>query len=583
MNIWSKRTMLAVLSSAVLLSGAAPAVYAADAGTQEAAAAALPAAYKLTGALQAEVKSIAAERTAAGVRVGAVVRLTNMAQTNARVPEYELQIKTKDGVTYTLEPSAVNSRFVRPQSEAELSYLVDIDGLTSIDVTHLEWVDVDYYTYPKTETVKLAVPVGGRVWQGVGAASGSAVQSGWGQPFQIKELDTSLVYTPVAVNEQASSAGMTKVIKLLVKNTGAAKATVPMLTIEGNDGTDSFAGNRAETGEIVLQPNETTYVHLVLPMKPNSEFASVTIGTAESFTSAASGAPQTTQYFVGRVNVQLPAISTPVIMVPSYKLGDAVDLSKVSDNIPKEVRVSLVEMSMFEPQGSGYKTIVAKFNVENQGTKAMPIPGLLAELVSGDGGQYVGARQSNAPSQVLPGLATVVSYVFSVPSTETGENVILKMQEPVVSAAGTVVRSDLVGVKLDVQQPDTERTFSFYPYTVTVNSKTLSTMFSPATLGYTYKLKMDLDIAKAEKVVTDRDFSLMEIEMVDYFGRTLGSTELSFVSNLPNGNLQLVSGSTVAYFTDLRTEQASANLTLRIYEKIQTDSGTVRRLVTTLQ
>lgn len=582
MNDWKKGTVLAALSAAVLFSGVGPA-YAADAAGEAAAAkpAAAPAAYALNSSLQAEVKSIAAERTAAGVRVGVVALLRNTTNQNTRVPDYELHVRTAEGVVYKLEPSAANSRFLRPQSEEELGFMVEIEGVAAIDISNLQWVDVDYYVYPKKETVILNIPVNGNVWQGAEAGGGLAAVN-WGQPFEMNALESSLVYTPVALNEQTTPAGIVKVIKLRVKNTGTVKKTVPALTVEANDGTETFAGRRAEAGDVVLQPNEETFVHLVLPAKPNSTFANATIGTAESFVTMVDGSPQRTEYRVGHAKLNLPAQATPVITIPSYKLGDAVDLSKFSDAIPGDVNVALMEMSMFEPQGAGYRSIVAKFKVENKGTKTLSIPPLQMEIVGENGSRYVGVRQSNAAAEVLPGLATVVSYVFTVPSSETGHNVTLKLQEPVATAEGTLIRSDLVGVKLDAQQPGTDRTFSFYPYTVTLNSKTLTTIYNLAE-GHSYKLKLNLEIEKAEQVVTDRDFSLMEVEIVDPFGRTLGSTELSFISNLPNGNLQLMSGDSVVYFSNIRTEQSQSNLTINIYEKIQTENGNVKRLITTIQ
>src|SRR5690606_12041854 len=130
------------------------------------------------------------------------------------------------------------------------------------------------------------------------------------------------------------------------------------------------------------------------------------------------------------------AASVPVMTVPSYQMGDVVDISRFSDVIPKDAKVSLVELSMHETEGASYQTIVAKVKIENTGTKNLPIPPFMSEIVTSDGFQYAGIAQSNAPAQVLPGLASIVTYAYTVPASEKGENVVLKLQQPVAAGAG---------------------------------------------------------------------------------------------------------------------------------------------------
>ncbi|TLS50557.1 hypothetical protein FE782_19530 [Paenibacillus antri] len=584
MKYWGKPVVLAFLSAAVLVSGAGIGTAgAAETGTNAAAATqkAEPT-YKVNASLRTEAKSVAMQRTATGISVAAVLRLKNVTGSVARVPDYELHVHTSDGVSYRLDASATNARSVRPQAEIEVSFMANVDGVDALDIASLRWVDVNKYVYPKKETVIVELPASGSVWTGIGAKVSGVAEAAWGQPFEIKALKSPLRYTAVAVNEQSSETGLSTVLKLLVQNPSAVKQSVPALTIEGHDGKEAFVGQRAEAGDIVLLPGEDTFIHMVLPKKPNSTFKNVVFSTTETFVSMASGTPQPNAYSVGRVSLALPAKSTAAFTAPRYTLGENVDVSKFSDAIPKEVKVALVEMSMHETTGASYQTVVAKVRVENEGNKALPIPPLLAELQSSEGYQYVGTRQSNAPTQVLPGLATVVAYTFTVPSSETGKDVTLKLQEPVVTASGAAYRSDLAAVKLDVEQPGSDRTFSFYPYTVQVKSKHLAWMYNIAT-GYSYKLKLNLEIQQDEQVVTDRDFSLMEIEIVDGLGRAVGSTELSFVNSLPNGNRRLLSGETVVNFANLNTEQAENQLTIRIYESIQTPTGTVRRLITSIK
>lgn len=563
MNQRKKRAIVTILALAVLLS-ATHAAYAAEQTESKAEEPSM----QLNPSLRAKIKSIAVERTEKGVRLGAVIRLKNVANRTARVPDYELHAAAANGVSYRLEPSVTNSRSIQPLSEAEFSYLAEVNGVDSFDVTALRWVDVNYYVYPKEETVVLEIPV----------EEFAGEEAAWGETFSLAGLNSPLLYTPVAVNEQMTGQGIRTIIKLLVQNPGKQQEIIPQLTVEARDGKETYAGGRVEAGERVLEPGEEEFIHLAVAKKPNVKLERIGIGTMETFIGA-KGEPVT--YRVERAVLQLPSQARTVKASP-YKLGNLIDLSRFSDVVPQDVQVALVELSMHEAQGAGFQTIVAKWKVENIGTKPLPVPIFGLELESKDGYRYVGMRQSQTAEQVLPGLATVVNYTFTVPAAETGEDVVLKLQQPVFDADGTEYRSDLAAIKLNAAQPGTDTVFSFYPFTVELKSKQFSAMFHVAT-GYSYKLKMDLVITQEEKVVADRDFSLMEIEIVDRLGRTLGSTELSFVSHLPNGNRRLITGETVAYFDNLRTEQFETDLTIKIYEKIDTPAGPVKRLVTSLK
>ena len=574
-----KPAALAFMAAAMLATGFEPGIANAAAAN---AATRTETIKKLNASLQTELKSVVQQKNGAGVTIAAVVRLKNVTGSLARVPEYELHARTADGVSYKLDASTGNARSVQPQAEVELGFMTTVEGVDELELVSLQWVEVNKYVYPKKEKVVLEMAATGVVWGGIRSDMSGVPVAAWRQPFEIKALKSPLQYTAVAVNEQTSEAGLSTVVKLLVQNPSANKQTVPAFVIEGYDDKEAFAGRRVEAGNIELLPGEDAFIHLALPKKPNSVFENVVLSTTETFLSVVGGTPQASVYTVGRIALPLPSASASTVAAARYTLGQNVEISRFSESFPKEIQVALVELSMHETPGASYQTLVAKVKVTNKGTKASLIPPFMAELANSEGYQYVGTRQSNAPMQVLPGLATVVSYAFTVPASETGKDLTIKLQEPVAGESGAVYRSDLAAVKLDARQPGTDRTFSFYPYTVQVKSKHVSWMYNIQT-GYMYKLKLDLEIEQDPDVMTDRDFSLMEVEIVDALGRTLGSTELSFVNSLPNGNRRLLSGETIVNFDNLRTEQMENNLSICIYESIQTPAGTVRRLVTTLK
>ncbi len=587
MKTWKKTAVTLTLSSSLLISGAG-AAWAADSQAPGSQLLQLPAlaalqlpSYTLTHQLQVQVKSILNERESSSVRIGAVVRMKNTGRTLTRVPEYEVRIRTSDGIDYTMTADAMNARSIRPQSEVELSYYLSLPTSETIELAELAWVDVDYFVYPKQETVKLAVAAEGYVWTGTQfAAEQPNALVKWGEPFMLPALKSPLVFTPISETKQYAGMSQQAVIKLNVYNPGPFRETVPMFMMDGRDDKEVFKGSRIEVGTATVEPGESKYVHMAVPVKEGVKLKRLTVVTPESHTELSSGgAPKTTQYTVGRLDIALPDAGAVTRSFP-YKLGDNIPLQKFSPLIPEGINTSLVELSIHESQGVGYKTVVAKVKLENGNTQPVPIPPFQAELVSQDGYTYTGARQVRVADRIMPGLAASVVYSFVVPSSETGENLYLKLQD-VVSNGQTMYRSDLAALQVSAKQPGDDREFSFYPFNVKLNHWSMSATYSLAA-GYAYRLRLVMDIDQVDKVIVDNDSSTMLIEIEDAFGRTLGSEEMSFVRPI-GPNRKLLSGETSVSFTQLRTEQHETNLTIRMYEKIETASGPVKRLVTTFK
>lgn len=107
--------------------------------------------YQLTESLQVDVKSVLNEPTTEGTKIGAVVRYYNAGERLVGVPEYEVRVKTNEGLEYIMRPSQANARNIQPKETIELSYLNVVDRYDEFALNELSWSDVDEFVYPKVE------------------------------------------------------------------------------------------------------------------------------------------------------------------------------------------------------------------------------------------------------------------------------------------------------------------------------------------------------------------------------------------------------------------------------------------------
>lgn len=569
---WKKSLTAAVLTVSLALTSAPAVILAAD-GT--AIALEGRGQYSLTASIRADVKSVVSELVGEETRIAAVVQLYNGGSRITRVPDYELRVKTADGTEYTLRPSVSNAKAIQPREKAELSYMLTLDYGAALDLTELSWVEVDEYVYPKTETAILTVPVAGLAWGGPESVlADPAAMKRWGEPFAIPGLTSGIVYTPVTLIREKTPQGPVTVVTLIAENQGTRTETVPDFRIDGKSDSRAYTGQRVQTN-VQLKPGEKKYVHYGILTDNNVTLNSLNVLTPETFADIENNSPVVVNYNVGRLNVALPQQDTiDLASLPAYKLGDRVAFDPMSKLIDKETAISLVDLSLNESDSAGYNTIVAKFLVRNTGERPVPLPAFQTELTNADGFRYTGSRQATTVQQLEPKLSYVVNYAFAVPSSEKGEELVLKLLDnQTVAPYNIPIGGFKTGVATDETDDDT---LLFYPYTVKLNLWDLAAQGSPA--GYTYKLKMDLDIESAEDVVSDASSANMTVELHDPRGRLIASETLPFT-----GRNKLVSGAQHLVFQNLRTDQFEWPLTIKIYESIQTANGEAKRLVKILK
>lgn len=572
-----KTTLTAVALSCTLLTGAYPAF--ADGGG---AATAAPGgvSYALTGSLQVTVKSVLNEYDSTGTELGVVVRVTNTSARVTRVPDYEVRLRTADGIEYTLAPSTANARSVQPKGSVELSYIAAVDSDGALSVTDLVWTDVNLDVYPKTETVKLDVPLGGSVWQGdlTEQSDPSAVKA-WGDSFTLPALNSPLRYTTAGFTKDTATGKPVYVVQLLVTNPSAWAQTLPEFSLSGVSGSKSFAGSRVEQGPIKLEPGESSYVHFAIPADEDAALSRLNVVSPETFRTAAAAVT----YNVGRLQLGLPKGDDlkAIAAASDEAFGQPIAFDPHSQLIPSGVSVSLMSLQRFENAGESFSTAVAKLKIVNQGDTAIGVPALGADLVGETGYAYPGTKSGAAAGagaaagtqQVLPGTGTVVSYTFMLPKSDESERFALKLSD--VKAAAPY-KSEIAKLYVPLQQDDTSDVkLSLYPYEVTLHDWSLSAVTSQGLGGitYSYQLKTNLDVKQLEPLIVDPSLTRLTVEVEDGTGNVAGSATVTLTGadRIISGDQKLVLSS--------GTGQLDYPLTLKFYETVSTPSGDVKRLL----
>ncbi len=564
-------------------SSAAPAASAA-ATTVTGQGLALPTYKKLTGQVQALLKSAYVERSAYSQAIGIVVWLRNDSGKMTRVPDYELRVTGGDGIAYTLTPSAANPRSIQPKGKVELSYLLNVNRTDDLKLTELAWVEVDEYVYPRKETTLLGMDIAGRMWRsdapGGGGSAAAAAKVGWGQPFKLELFAPGVVYVPASVEKQTTAqGGNVTIVTLRVTNTGKEQAFVPDFAISGSDGSKIYPGQRVDPGTGGdggrLGAGETKSVRYAIPSAASVRFTELVVTTPERFVTAGG---ELAVHQVGHVRIGLPEKDTTLAGLKDYAFGTPIALDSLNELVDKDVQVSLVELHMHDNQGDGYQTVIAKFKLQNTGKGPAALPAFGAELSDGNGYTYAGVRQNVNAQSLMPGLSHVVSYSFNVPKTAESDRYALRLLEG-GGTAEAPYSAPIARIGVQLQSEEGSHEWNLYPFHVKMNYWSVSAVADmiPVT-SYSYKLKLDLDIARTDDVVVDAGFSRLKIEIADSFGKMLGSQEIPFV-----GVNRLISGVQTIRFDNIRTEQHQYPLTINIYEVIDTPSGEATRLIETLQ
>ncbi|WP_025853343.1 hypothetical protein [Paenibacillus ehimensis] len=602
MNNKLKKTVASVVITASLMSTGYSALAAEPTGSEPAAQAVVT--YKLTDLLDVEVKGVLNERIQDGTRLGVVIRMKNNGTGSTRVPDYELRLKTSEGIEYTLQPSVSNVKSIQPKANTELSYMTVIDRTDTVNLAQVNWTDVDYYVYPKKETLIVAAPITGEPWKGSDTpiTDPSAIKK-WSDSFTIPTLTSPIQYTPAAINKESTEKGTVYVVQLLAYNPSNQRETIPAFTVDGKAAGKVFSGSLVEQGNVTLEAKEEKYIHFAIPTDQDTILTSLNVLTPEKFAvagaagigggagsagagaggaagagagaNAGAAAGAAGVYNVGRLNILLPSQQTGETAL-SYKLGTPMSLDKRSQLIHPDMDVSVIEFHMFDNKEEGSKTVSAKFKLTNKTDRPLAVPAFATDLVSSDGYEYNGSRQNITTPNVLPNSSLTVNYFYTIPVSETGKGLSLKIQDTKTAAP---YKSTIGAYSIALQTEESKDTFALYPFEIKVNSWQIGTSFNAmGAKNYQYKAKFFMEVSRHDQVQVDPSFSGLLFELYDSADRLIGTGNGSFV-----GANRLTTGENNITF-DGSTEQFDHPLTVRIYEQFTTIGGQKsKRLLTVLK
>ncbi|OAS17228.1 hypothetical protein [Paenibacillus oryzisoli] len=529
--------------------------------------------YQLTESLQVDVKSVLNEPTSEGTRIGAVVRYYNAGERLVGIPEYEVRVKTNEGLEYIMRPSQANARNIQPKETIELSYFNVVDRYDVFALDELSWSDVDEFVYPKQEKRIISLPIADLEWKGEKANLSDPAQiKQWQDTFTIPMLTDKIQYQPVSLNEQNTPNGIKTVVGFLATNTGDKPISVPDFRINGKSGNKVYIGERLEQDELILDPGEKNYVHYAIPVKSKAELKNLTVLTPEDFV----GEDKThISYTIGRLMINLlGATNSTRLLSPlgSYELNKPIQFDPISQLIRSDIEVSMVDLNMSESAGGGFKAVVAKFKLLNKSGDSVPVPSFQTVLTIANGKKFSGTRQETKVETLIPNISYVIYYTFVVPNSETGERLTMEILD-----GKKVEPYNFTIAAFKTKVVDTsDNTLAFYPFQVKINDTSLQRSFNVGNgPNYSYKLGIDFNVKLQDEIVVDQSFSKLRLEVADASNRIMTSKVFSFA-----GEKKLVTGTELLTFD---ADTLEATLTLRLYEVIDTPFGEVRRLVQTLK
>lgn len=564
MNHKLKKTVASVVITASMMSAGYSAF---AAGTAEAAISTQKAVtYKLTRVLDVEVKSVLNERVQEGTRLAVVIRMKNNGNAVTRVPEYELRVKTSEGIQYTLLPSASNAKAIQPKANTELSYMTVIDRTDSVSLTEVNWTDVDVYVYPKKETLIVAAPIQGEAWKGSDTpiTDPTAVKK-WSESFVIPSVISPIQYTPVGINKETTKDGTFYVVQFLAYNPADKRESIPNFVVDGKTDGKIYSGSRVEQGVVTLEAKEKKYIHFSIPVDQDAVLTSLNLLTPETFAQGggAGGPGERVTYNVGRLNILLPTQGN-INNYEAYTLGAPMKFDSLSTLIHPNMDVSIVELNMHENKEEGSKNVTAKFKLTNKSDRPIAVPNFQSEIISADGYQYSGSKQSISTPSVLPNSSITVSFQYTVPFSETGKGLALRVLDAKTAAP---FKTTIAAYNVTLQPGNEQDRFSVYPFDVKVTSWTIGTQYNMTTLTHSYKAKFFFDIERQQQVQVDPSFSHLQFELYDKADRLLGTATASFI-----GSKRIVSGENNFSFNGT-SEQFGYPLSVRIYEVFTTETG----------
>lgn len=253
------------------------------------------------------------------------------------------------------------------------------------------------------------------------------------------------------------------------------------------------------------------------------------------------------------------------VLASNYQVGDPLKLQSsklVSDNLS----TSLMEFNLYKNDNNGFETAVTKFKLTNHGTSTIALPVWGTELIGEDGLVYSGSLIKPALQQVAPNTSYMITYTYLVPSAKQEQAFTLHVYDGTTAPSTKIT---LGAYQLHFHQDEDSGIRQAFPYEL--NIKDSSLYYAIVNKLFIFEFKVDMDVRKLEQMLNDASTAKLQFDMVDLQDEVVSTQTLDFEG--------LKSGSQSVKFTNDSSTRFSDTFRVKIYELIETGSGTVKRLL----
>jgi hypothetical protein len=257
------------------------------------------------------------------------------------------------------------------------------------------------------------------------------------------------------------------------------------------------------------------------------------------------------------------------IVAAQYQVGDNLKLQS-STLVNEQLDTALVDFHLYENETNGYKSAVAKFKLTNHGTSTIKLPEWSTELIGQDGLVYSGSLVKAASQEVAPNTSYMLTYTYLVPTAQEEQPFTLHIYD---GKTATPAKITLGAFELHFLKDDTSGTYKVYPYEV--NIKNFNVFYSMLNKTFVFEFKVDMEVHKLEQLLIDSATSKLQFDLVDTQNNVIATQSLTFDG--------IKNGSQTIKFTNDQVNQFSDMYRIKVYERIETGSGSVKRLLADLQ
>lgn len=379
------------------------------------------------------------------------------------------------------------------------------------------------------------------------------------------------------------------IAKVEVRNTGKTTASIPGLTASFLFGSaESKPANKdtlSHPTELAAGATSTYYFQYVasgpvdaaklkLVLLESKENTAAPAPAASATTAETSSATTTLPVALVSLSALEPAV-TGASSYEDYTFGTPFSLP-VNSTLSASVEVALMDLRLYENTETGYKTVIGKYKFTNVSQSPVAVPALQTDLIGAFGGVYPGTSQQSTIQQIMPSTSYIVSYSYVLPDKEEGIGFQINIVD---DKTLTNERLMLGAYRVALQDTTYDRyvpyTLSFYPYQVDVTFSDIIWSYIISSNTYTGTLKLTLEASMPEKAAVEASQSSLYFELVnEENGQTVSSASVSM-----GGAQKLQTGRLAVTFEGIPAEVLTQVNIMRIYEVLETPSGTVKHLL----